>query len=168
MCKDSAMIKFRNFILIQSNYGISLYQTHSINKQTIDEYWKGYYWNKIKWVFYPFPIKSLFEIYLFNYLPLTDKDHVKYIKIHNGSLEKWVGELMNIHFSSRIDISYATMRLSTYMSHPCHHSYVALRLFIEYLHHNPHMPIMYPSKKFKKYNLRNKFNIGIAAFKHIP
>lgn len=94
-----------------------------------------------------------------------EKENKDLIKIHNGSLAKWVGELMHIRVGSRTDIAYATMRLSTYMSNPRKASYKGLRTFMRYLYHHPHLQIMYPIKPMKVNNVSNHSQVGVEEYK---
>ena len=105
---------------------------------------------------------------LFNALPLTPKEHTTYVLKHNGSLEKWVGFLLHVRQGSHVDLAYAVMRLSTFMSNPCGLAYDALHMCMRYLYHHPHFPIMYPNKQFKDTTLRTHFEAGKAEFKRTP
>ena len=66
---------------------------------------------------------------------------------HNGSLGHWVGKLLHIVGSTRFDIAYAVTRLSGYVTNPIKPAFQILHHLMEYLHHHPHFPIMYPNTK---------------------
>ena len=54
---------------------------------------------------------------------------------------------------SRIGSAYAIMRLSGYSLVPSLPRYTALNHLIQYLFRHPHVPIMYPRKKAKTYEM---------------
>ena len=114
--QDGPIIRFLNFRIIQSHHGISIDQTEHTLQNILDDYWRDKDTSKLSWLSSPFPTISSFEIKLFDAIPLLPGEHTSLVKFHNGSLEKWVGALMNIRVGVRLDISYAVMRLSTYMS----------------------------------------------------
>ena len=147
--QQGPVLKFLNMRIIQSNYGISIDQTNHIIQNILQDYWKHHDTTTIQWQSAPFPTESSFKDELFHALPLTTIQHQQYIKTHNGSLAKWIGALMHITQVTPFDISYACMRLSTYMSNPTSPAYDALHQLMSYLLHHKHLPIMYPSKPFK-------------------
>jgi len=69
-------------------------------------------------------------------------------------MAKWIGELMYITTHTRVDIAYATMRLSGYMSAPKAPAFKALHWLMAYLYHHPHMPLMYSSTSMAVFILR--------------
>lgn len=71
---------------------------------------------------------------------------------------------MHITQVTRFDISYACMRLSTYMSNPALPTYEALHQLMSYLLHHKHIPIMYPRKPFKTNPIRCHFLKGYAEY----
>ncbi len=152
--------QFLNFKIIQSKYGISIDQLNHTVNNVITPYFKGKDRDKLKYTSDPFPVESSFEIDLFNSTPLSDEENKNFIIKHNGSLAKWVGDLLNLCVGVRIDIHYAVMRMSTYMSHPNEKAYIALDQCMTYLHHHPHLAIMYPRKDFKKDHLHCVFQKG--------
>ena len=101
------------------------------------------------------------EIEIFHGICLTEKENKTLILQHNGSLSKWVGELMHIRVCSRPDIAYATMLLSMYMSNPSKEAYKGLQICMQYLYHHPHLPIMYPNRQMKYNNIDNHRKVGI-------
>ena len=105
---------------------------------------------------------------MFNGICLTDEENKTLILQHNGSLAKWVGELMHIRVCSRPDIAYATMRLSTYMSNPSKAAYKGLRICMKYLFHHTHLPIMYPNRQMNFNKIDNHSRVGIEEYKNNP
>ena len=160
--QDGPIIRFLNFRTIQSHHVISIDQTEHTLQNILDDYWIDKDNSKLSWLSSPFPTISSFEIKLFDEIPLLPGEKTSLVKFHNGSLEKWVGALMNIRVGVRLDISYSVMRLSTYMSHPTKPEYEALHHCMIYLLHHPHLPIMYPRKPLKKNPLGFNFNKGVA------
>ena len=78
----------------------------------------------------------------------TNSEHEKKYK---GAYNHWTGALQHIAVMSLIDSAYAIMRLSGYNSAPSLPCYTVLHHFMQYLFHNPHVPIMHPRKNVKIY-----------------
>ena len=74
---------------------------------------------------------------------------------------------MNLCQGVRINLHYAVMSLSTYMSHPNICAYDALHHCMTYLIHHPHLPIMYPRKQLRRSPLRCHFECGDAEIKSL-
>ena len=72
---------------------------------------------------------------------------------YKGAYNHWTGVLQNIAVMSRIDSAYAIMRLSGFNSAPSLPCYTALHNFMQYLFHHSHVPIMYPRKNVKTYEM---------------
>ena len=72
---------------------------------------------------------------------------------YKGAYNHWTGELQCIAVMSRIDSVYVIMYLSGYNSEPSFPCYIALNHFMRYPFHHPHVPIMYPRKKLKTYEM---------------
>ena len=71
-------------------------------------------------------------------------------KLHVGSLNNWVGELMHTTVQTCYDIQYLTMHLSGYMNEPTEPDFLDLKHGMEYLMHHPNEPIMYSRKKIDR------------------
>jgi hypothetical protein len=95
-------------------------------------------------------LEPSFEQALFEAPPLTGLQLHQKEKSFGFSFNHLIGSLMHITTISRPDLSYAVMRLSGYMSTPNNPIFDALHKTLCYLFHNPHLPIMYPSKPLKQ------------------
>ena len=84
---------------------------------------------------------------------MNEKQIASMKREYKGAYNHWTGALQHIAVMSRIDCSYAIMRLSGYNSAPSLPCYTALHHFMQYLFHHPHVPIMYPRKKVKTYEM---------------
>ena len=83
-----------------------------------------------------------------------DEKQIASMKIkYKGTYNYWTGALQNIPLISRIDSTYAIMRLSGYNSVPILPCYTVLHHFMQHLFHHPHEPIMYPRKNVKTYEI---------------
>ena len=143
-------LSFLNIRIIQSTHGISIDQTNHIKNNILKPYWKNSYTTgNIKYFNYPFPKDPKFESTLYNASPLTGKDLQYTDTKYGGSIAHWVGELINITTNTRLDISYATMRISGFMSCPKLPVFLALHQLMAYLYHHPHLPIIYPMENLK-------------------
>ena len=128
----------------------------------LDDYWHDIDTSTISWISSPLHMTSKFEVKWFHYIPLTSVEHQPFISRNCGSLAKWVGALMNLFQGIHIDLHYAKICLSTYMSHTNLYAYEALHNLMIYLLHHPHLPIMYPWKWLRLSPLKCHFQCGGA------
>ena len=148
---------------MQSSHGISIDQTHHIEKTILQSYFKDTDPNSIYCRKSPFPLENNIEKILFDALPLTDQALDDMHQKHNGSLPKWIGCLMHIVVWTRFDLHYAVTRLSGYMSCPKEPCFMILHRLMQFLYHHPHYPIFYPRNKSS--NISYPFNLS-ASSKH--
>ena len=115
--QTGAIIKFLNLRIIQSNHGISIDQNDHI-----DDFLRKYFANRdpssIPYFSYPFPTSNSFERRLYESLPLLGVDRHTFEQKFGGTFATWVGALNHLAVTTRLDLSHAVMRFSTYMSCP--------------------------------------------------
>ena len=86
---------------------------------------------------------------LFKDGPLSEDECATLDERYNGTHSHWTGSLLHIAEKSRWDLQYLAMRLAGYNNYPLATCYHILYLGMCYLHHHPHVPIMFPSKPIK-------------------
>ncbi len=124
-------------------------QTNHIKSKVLHDYFLDVPLQSIPKTFYLFPIESSFEQLLFEAPPLVGHALQEKEKSFRFSFNHLVGALMHVASISRPDLAYACMRFSGYMSTPNTPIFDALHQTMCYLHHHPHLPIMYPSKQLR-------------------
>ncbi len=145
---ESSILRFLNLCIIQSPQGVYMDQTQHIKNKILHEYFQDVPLSSIQKTYYPFPLDSSFEQVLYEAPPLIGRDLQVKEKECRFSVSHILGTLMHVANISRPDLAYACMRYSSYMVTPNAPILNALHLTMCYLHHHPHLPIMYPSKQF--------------------
>ena len=115
----------------------------------------------------PWPLDSKIEYRLFAALPLDSAQLQKVEEYYNGSLPHWTGALLHISGESRMDLSYAAMRLSGFNSAPKLICFEILHQTMCYLYHHPHIPLMFSSKTPNMETMTSYFYKGEAEIKDI-
>ena len=134
--------------MFQSKYSINIDQIDHIMKNIIQEYWGTKTKDKVKLYQSTFLRYNSFEQTLFMGTPVIGADMKQIETPNEGSLNHWVGVIMNITFQTHYDIQYLIMLLSGYRNSPTEPAIIALKHGMEYLMHHPHELIMYSRKKF--------------------
>ena len=101
---------------------------------------------------------TYFEHTLFMDTPLIGAELKHIEKSHRGSINHWVGGLMNITVQTCYDLQFITIFLSGYMNAPTKPDFIALKNGMEYLMHYTNEPIMYSRKKINKTE-KNPINV---------
>ena len=131
-------MKLLNINMIQSKYGISIEQTDHIIKNIIQEYWLTKTKYEVKFQKSPFPVDTYFEHALFMDSPIIGEELKQIEKSYGGSLNHWVGGLMQITVQNVCDLQYLTICLSGHMNKPTQPDFIALKHGMEYLMYHPH------------------------------
>jgi len=163
---EGTILKFLNLRIVQSPSGVSFDQTQHIQRTILSEYFKDIAPSSIPRQLYPFPIDAAFEKKLYECPPLTGIALTNATKNFRFAFSHVVGSLMHITTVSRPDLAYCVMRYSGYMACPNQPIFDALHLTMCYLYHHPHLPIMYPSKRYKSAgkSLQTHWRTGFAEY----
>ena len=140
--------KYLNLRIISTEHGVSYDQTEHIEHKIIKKYfpdWKVAE-SGLKAVHTPFRTDSQYEIDLLEQLPLQGKDLKEAEKKYGGSFASILGDIMHVWVWSRLDIGYATTRLSQYTHAPNAAAFAGLYRILRYLATHPHRPIFYPRR----------------------
>eukprot|EP00957_Ditylum_brightwellii_P059752 4536106-Ditylum_brightwellii.AAC.1 len=160
-CTEDNIIRYLNACIIVNPHGISLDITDHIIHNVLADYWKD---RKAPCTSSTFPLKSSFKEDLFFALPLIGSELKDMEKQENGSLYKWANTLQFLVQRSRLDIGYAVMWISGYMSAPNKPIFDVLHLTMAFLYHHPHCPIMYLSKQLEKIHMARHFGAGKTKY----
>eukprot|EP00956_Cyclotella_meneghiniana_P015837 scaffold24602_cov53-Cyclotella_meneghiniana.AAC.1 len=140
--------KYLNLRIISTEHGVSYDQTEHIEHKIIKKYFPD--WkvadSGLKAVHTPFRTDSQYEIDLLEQLPLQGKDLKEAEKKYGGSFASILGDVMHVWVWSRLDIGYATTRLSQYTHAPNAAAFAGLYRILRYLATHPHRPIFYPRR----------------------
>jgi hypothetical protein len=109
-------VKYLNNRIIQSDLGISYNQTEHIKHKIIQKHFPP---QKIgdsmmKEVHTPFRTDSQYEIDLAEQLPATKEELKELVEKYGAEYRSILGDIMHVWVWSRLDIGYATQRLSSY------------------------------------------------------
>lgn len=162
ICAEGNTLKFLNLCIIQSPAGISFDQTDHIKKVILSEYFQDIPPSSIKFQPYPFPLETSFERHLYDSIPLVGIDLTSAVNCFRFSFGHIVGGLMHITGVSRLDLAYCCMWYSGYMACPNLVIFKALHLTMCYLHHHPHLPIMYSSKPMSSSGTQLQFLVTLV------
>lgn len=141
------LLKYLNTRIIQSEFGVSYDQTEHIEHKIIKKHFPD---DKIgdsimKEVHTPFRTDSQYEIDLSEQLPATKEELKKLIEKYGAPFASILGDIMHVWVWSRLDIGYATSRLSQYTHAPNTAAFQGLYRILRYLATHPHRPIFYPA-----------------------
>lgn len=164
--EEGTVLKFLNFRIIQSEHGISIDQTKHIIKEVLNPYWSNKNRDNIRKRTGPFPTDPQVEHEIMNATILEGKALKDLETRYHGSMYKWSGSGLHIAVQSRYDLAYAQMRISGMMSAPSETSFNLLHHMMEYLYHNPHLPIFYPRRQTKGNPLKTYQQTGQAEYNH--
>ena len=98
----------------------------------------------------PFILTQSIEMELFKDGPLSEQECAVLDDRYNGTYSHWTGAILHIAEKSRWDLQYLGMRLAGYNNCPSATCYRILYLGMCYLHHHPHVPIMFPCTPIKE------------------
>ena len=145
--QEGPELKYLNFRIIQSEFGISMDQTRHIRESIIDP-WFGTSTN-VRTADTPFRTDSQFEQDLAEVLPASPDELQQLEQEYNGPYRSTLGKLNHIQQCSRPDLSYPLNRLARFSVAPSRVTFHGLKRCILYIRTHPHCPLMYPSHPFE-------------------
>ena len=144
---EGSVLQFLNYRIIQSEYGTSVDQFNHIRQTILKEFFaEG---TKVPFQSSPFILTQSIEMELFKDGPLSEQECAVLDDRYNGTYSHWTGAILHIAEKSRWDLQYLGMRLAGYNNCPSATCYRILYLGMCYIHHHPHVPIMFPCTPIK-------------------
>lgn len=142
------VLKFLGLRIIQSNTCISIDQ----GEYTMDlvKHYFGIDIDKVKTIGSPMRYDSDYEKDMFHALPLTEKEMQQACIDYRGSYRFWTGKFVFLSEQTRVDISYATRRLSEYNNSPTIVMFESIVRVLRYLAGDILRPIVYPRAPFSE------------------
>eukprot|EP00957_Ditylum_brightwellii_P007773 588275-Ditylum_brightwellii.AAC.2 len=160
-CTEGNFLRYLNACIIISPHGISIDITDHIIRNVLADYWKDF---KAPFTSSPFPLKSFFEQELFFAPTLIGQELKEIEQQHNGFLYTWGSTLQFVVQRTQIDLGYAVMQISSYMSAPNNPIFDVLHQTMAFLYHHPHQPLLYPRKRLTQAKMAGHFGSGNAEY----
>ena len=138
--QEGSVLKYLNFRVFQSPLGFSIDQTYHI-VELVNEWFPT---GKFRNVDTPFWTDSLHENELLAVLPLTGHSLHKAEMEYRGKFGHTLGRVQHIAPIIRIELCYATCRISTQTVALTLPGFQGIKRYVQYMASHPHKPIFYP------------------------